>query len=212
MDERAQERDRMVSDQVEGRGVRNAAVLAAMREVPRHRFVPDDQQRSAYDDFPLPIGHGSTISQPYIVGLMTELARPGAGDVALEVGTGCGYQTAVLARLVSQVYSIEIVEELSRQAGERLAALGCHNVSLRVGDGHKGWPEHAPYDIILSAAAPEVVPQPLLDQLAPGGRLVIPAGPQDAQELLLMVKAEGGRVLTRAVTGVRFVPLVHGRD
>ena len=211
MDERADERRRMVAEQIESRGVASAAVLDAMREVPRHLFVPAAEQRWAYDDGPLPIGHNQTISQPYIVALMTELTRPAPTDRALEIGTGTGYQTAILAHLVSHVYSIEIVEELSRQAAARLEALGQRNVTLRVGDGHAGWPEEAPFDIILSAAAPEHVPSALVEQLAPGGRLVIPAGPSHAQELLLMEKGRGGGVSSRVVTAVRFVPLVHRR-
>lgn len=210
MDDRAGERERMVAAQIEARGVASAPVLQAMREVPRHAFVPGSEQPWAYDDGALPIGHQQTISQPYIVALMTELARPAPTDRALEIGTGSGYQTAVLARLVSHVYSIEIVEELSRQAALRLEALGCRNVTLRVGDGHAGWPEEAPFDIILSAAAPERVPPALVDQLAPGGRLVIPAGPSYAQELMLIEKREEGRVSSREVTAVRFVPLVRG--
>jgi protein-L-isoaspartate(D-aspartate) O-methyltransferase len=210
VDERTGEREQMVAGQIESRGVISVPVLQAMRDVPRHAFVPDAEQAWAYDDGPLPIGHQQTISQPYIVALMTELARPAPSDRALEIGTGSGYQTAVLARLVSHVYSIEIVEELSRQAAARLEALGCRNVSLRVGDGHAGWPEHAPFDIILSAAAPEQVPPALVNQLAPGGRLVIPAGPSYAQELLLFDKGPQGQVSSRDVTAVRFVPLVRG--
>ena len=212
MDERAGERDRMVAEQIESRGVASGPVLRAMREVPRHVFVPFAEQRWAYDDCPLPIGHHQTISQPYIVALMTELARPAPSDRALEIGTGSGYQTAVIARLVSHVYSIEIVEELSRQAAGRLEATGCRNVSLRVGDGHAGWSEEAPFDIILSAAAPEQVPQALVDQLVPGGRLVIPAGPSHAQELLLVEKGQRGGVSSRVVIAVRFVPLVGGQE
>lgn len=208
MDDRAGERERMVAAQIEARGVASAPVLEAMRAIPRHAFVPASEQAWAYDDGPLPIGHQQTISQPYIVALMTELARPGRDDRALEIGTGSGYQTAVLARLVSHVYSIEIVEELSRQAAGRLEALGCSNVTLRVGDGHAGWPGEGPFDIILSAAAPEQVPPALIDQLAPGGRLVIPAGPLHAQELRLIEKRAEGRVSSRAVAAVRFVPLV----
>jgi len=208
VDERAGERDRMVAEQIESRGVSSGPVLAAMRAIPRHAFVPGAEQRWAYDDCPLPIGHHQTISQPYIVALMTELARPKASDRALEIGTGSGYQTAVLARLVSRVYSIEIVEELSCQAAARLEALGALNVSLRVGDGHAGWIEEAPFDIIL--AAPERVPPALVDQLAPGGRLVIPAGPSHAQELMLVEKSDAGRVTSRVAAAVRFVPLVRG--
>ncbi|RPJ80996.1 MAG: protein-L-isoaspartate(D-aspartate) O-methyltransferase, partial [Acidobacteria bacterium] len=179
-----------------------------MRELPRHLFVEEAMAKQAYMDNPLPIGEGQTISQPYIVALMTELAGPLPSDKALEIGTGCGYQTAILSRMASQVYSIEIVQELSREAAARLSALGCGNVRLSVGDGRNGLPAHAPFDVILSGAAPEAVPPALIAQLAQGGRLVIPAGPSYAQQLLLLTKDESGHVRTRAVTEVRFVPLI----
>ena len=149
------ERREMVADQIELRGVGDPRVLSALREVPRHLFVPASERASAYEDRPLPIGYGQTISQPYIVALMTELVRPGPGDRALEVGTGSGYQAAILSRLVREVYTIEIVEPLGREAGRRLRELGFSNVSVRVGDGYGGWPEAAPFDIILVTAAPE---------------------------------------------------------
>ena len=167
----------MVADQIAARDVRDARVLAAMRDVPRHLFVPPELQSQAYDDAPLPIGYAQTISQPYIVALMTALTQPSPSDRALEVGTGSGYQAAVLSRLVSQVYTIEIVEPLARSAEQRLKNLGYANVTVRAGDGYAGWPEMAPFDIVMVTAAPDHVPEPLLAQLKPGGRLVVPIGP-----------------------------------
>jgi protein-L-isoaspartate(D-aspartate) O-methyltransferase len=206
----AAERERMVRTQIEARGVRDPRVLEALRKVERHRFVPEDLRASAYDDGPLPIGHGQTISQPYIVAVMTELLAPAPGDVVLDVGTGSGYQAAVLARLVKQVYSIEIVPELAEEARARLAALGYANVEVITGDGWKGLPAHAPYDGILVAAAPPEVPQALLDQLAEGAKLVIPVGDWD-QDLRVYERTARG-IDERTVFGVRFVPLVHGRE
>ncbi|HEU5179854.1 MAG TPA: protein-L-isoaspartate(D-aspartate) O-methyltransferase [Candidatus Polarisedimenticolia bacterium] len=208
-DEAAAARATMVTQQIAGRGIRDPRVLEAMRTVPRHRFVPESWADAAYSDQPLPIGFGQTISQPYIVALMTELAQPGPGDKALEIGTGSGYQAAVLARLVKQVVTIEIVEPLGREAAGRLAALGVDNVTVRIGDGYQGWKEEAPYDIILVTAAPEQVPQALLDQLAPGGRLVLPVGPAGGiQNLRVIGKALSGEVTTRELLPVRFVPMV----
>ena len=208
----ATDRERMVAEQIAGRDLHDARVLAAMREVPRHLFVPDALRLQAYDDRPLSIGYGQTISQPYIVALMTELARPGRGDRALEVGTGSGYQAAVLSRLVSHVYTIEIVEPLARDAEQRLKDLRYTNVTTRAGDGYSGWPEMAPFDIILVTAAPDRVPPALLAQLKPGGRLVIPVGPVSAvQELQLIEKDNEGRTRDTRVAPVRFVPLVRPR-
>ena len=202
----------MVADQIAARDVRDARVLAAMRDVPRHLFVPPERQSQAYDDAPLPIGYAQTISQPYIVALMTALAQPSPGDRALEVGTGSGYQAAVLSRLVSQVYTIEIVEPLARSAEQRLKNLGYANVTVRAGDGYAGWPEMAPFDIVMVTAAPDHVPEPLLAQLKPGGRLVVPIGPVSAvQELQLIEKDNAGRTRTTRVAPVRFVPLVRPR-
>jgi protein-L-isoaspartate(D-aspartate) O-methyltransferase len=201
-------RERMVAEQIAQRQVRDPGVLRAMREVPRHLFVPPDEVRHAYQDNPLPIGHGQTISQPYIVALMTELVRPKPTDRALEVGTGCGYQAAVLSRVVQHVYTVEIIEALADEARRRLARLGYTNVTSRAGDGYQGWPAEAPFDIILVTAAPEQVPQALLDQLAPGGRLVIPVGPLQAQNLELVERIEEGRFRTRVVAPVRFVPMI----
>lgn len=208
-DETAGARETMVARQIAGRGIRDARVLEAMRAVPRHRFVPDSWASAAYNDQPLPIGFGQTISQPYIVALMTELAQPAAADRALEIGTGSGYQAAVLARLVKQVVTIEIVEPLGREAAARLSVLGVDNVTVRIGDGYQGYKEGAPYDIILVTAAPEQVPQALLDQLAPGGRLVLPVGPAGGiQSLQVIRKSPEGALTTRDVLPVRFVPMV----
>ena len=187
-------------------------VRAALLKVERHRLVPSEQAHLAYRNHPLPIGHSQTISQPYIVALSTDLLAPAPGHVVLEVGTGSGYQAAVLAETVKQVYTIEIVEALGREAESRLKALGYRNIEVRVGDGYKGWPEKAPFDgIVVTAAAPRV-PQALVDQLKPGGRMVIPVGERWAvQQLLLIVRKPDGTVEQKNVLPVRFVPLVPGR-
>lgn len=187
------------------------SVLQAMLRVERHEFVPTSQRTSAYRNHPLPIGHGQTISQPYIVALMTDLLEPTADDVVLEVGTGSGYQAAVLAELVEHVYSIEIVEPLAVAVKERLSRLGYDNVTTRLGDGYYGWAEHAPFDAIIVTAAAGHVPPPLIEQLKPGGRMVIPVGgPFQVQYLLLIEKDAAGEVRSRQVTAVRFVPLTGG--
>jgi len=193
-----------------GRDALSPRVMDAFREVPRHEFVPEGMRDLAYQNGPLPIGEGQTISQPYIVALMTDLLVPQPGDVVLEVGTGSGYQTAILSRLVSQVYSIEIIDSLAAAAGERLRCLGYTNVEVRAGDGYLGWPEHAPFDsIIVTAAAPEI-PAPLVEQLRPGGRLVIPVGqPFGAQELILLEKTADGHIHEKDVLGVAFVSLTR---
>ena len=190
----------------------NPRVLAAMRAVPRHLFVPAGQRAHAYEDRPLPIGEGQTISQPSLVALMTHLLRPERDDVMLEVGTGSGYQAAILSRLVERVYTIEIVEPLARRASDRLSRLGFVNVRVRHGDGYAGWPQYAPFDgIIVTAGAPHV-PQPLVDQLKPGGRMVIPVGPADSvQHLLLITKQSSGTVHRETIIPVRFVPLTRKR-
>ena len=201
-------RERMVADQIASRDVKDPRVLAAMRQVPRHLFVPADEQASAYDDRPLPIGHDQTISQPYIVALMTALARPGPTGRALEIGTGSGYQAAVLSKLVAEVYTIEIVEPLATEARARLAQMGCTNVFSRTGDGYGGWPEKAPFDLIIVTAAPDHVPPLLIAQLKPGGRLVIPVGAVfSVQELLVIEKDSTGKTRTEHIAPVRFVPL-----
>jgi protein-L-isoaspartate(D-aspartate) O-methyltransferase len=198
-------RARMVADQIEGRGVRDPLVLAAMRKVPRHRFVPESLRGQAYDDHPLPIGLGQTISQPYIVALMTELSRPRAGMKVLEVGTGSGYQAAVFAEIVGTVDTIEIVPELGRRAENILRELSYRNVRVFIGDGFDGRPQDAPFDAIVVTAAPETIPRPLLDQLAAAGRLVIPVGSAE-QELLVVTKTEGG-YRRESIIPVRFVPM-----
>jgi len=203
-------REQMVRLQIERRGVRNAAVLRAMREVERHLFVPESLRRSAYKDHPLPIGHGQTISQPYIVAAMTEMLDPRPPDKVLEIGTGSGYQAAVLAKLVRRVYTIEVVEPLGRQAQALLERLGFRNVTVRIGDGYEGWPEEAPFDRIMLTAAPPDVPQKLVDQLKPGGRLVAPVG-TGWQELVVIDKDLNGRIRRRTEFPVMFVPMVPGK-
>ncbi|MFA5531513.1 MAG: protein-L-isoaspartate(D-aspartate) O-methyltransferase [Thiohalomonadaceae bacterium] len=193
-----------------GRKALDARVLAAMAEVPRERFVPAHLRHAAYDNAPLPIGEGQTISQPFMVALMTDLLQLEPDAVVLEIGTGSGYQAALLSRLVRQVYSIERVPQLAADAVTRLAELGYDNVEVRQGDGYAGWPEHAPYDGIIVTAAAQHVPPPLKEQLKPGGRLVIPVGePYFGQELLLLTKDATGNISTRHVLPVAFVPLVR---
>jgi protein-L-isoaspartate(D-aspartate) O-methyltransferase len=199
-------RHRMVEEQVKARDVKDPAVLAAMEAVPRHLFVPESERGEAYADHPLPIGGGQTISQPYIVALMTELLGAGKHGKVLEIGTGSGYHAAVLSRVVGEVYSMEIVPSLGEEARATLARLGYGNVHVRVGDGYKGWPEEAPFDAILLTAAPPSIPEPLLAQLKPGGRMVLPVGTV-AQELLVLTKRSDGTVETRNVLPVRFVPM-----
>jgi len=191
----------------------DSQVMAAIRKVPRHEFVPAAYQQHAYLNRPLPIGNNQTISQPYIVALMTDLAGVDENSVVLEVGTGSGYQAAVLAELVDQVYTIEIIEALGRTAEEVLNRLGYGNVTVRIGDGYNGWEEMAPFDAILVTAAPEQVPQPLLDQLKPGGRMVVPVGPQGrAQSLRVIEKDDAGVISERDVLPVGFVPLTRDND
>jgi protein-L-isoaspartate(D-aspartate) O-methyltransferase len=204
-DDLVAKRKEMVRTQIAGRGVADPRVLAALENVPRERFVPDSQQRYAFSDGPLPIGHEQTISQPYIVALMTELLEPHEGMRVLEVGTGSGYQAAILGEVVGSVYTIEIIEALGEQATGLLQELGYDNVHVRIGDGFDGWPEEAPFDGIMVTAAPTNIPQPLLDQLAVGGRLVIPVGRLN-QDLLVVTRTESG-FQRRTITGVRFVPM-----
>lgn len=199
-------REKMVRDQIESRGVTDPATLSAMRKVPRHLFVPEEYLRESYDDNPLPIGYSQTISQPFIVAYMTEAVKPARTKKALEIGTGSGYQAAILAETVDKVYTIEIIPELAKEASERLNELGYKNIFCKTGDGYKGWPEYAPFDIIIVTAAPEQIPQPLIDQLADGGRLVIPVGPPLAVQELIMIEKRNGRIEKSRLTFVRFVP------
>jgi protein-L-isoaspartate(D-aspartate) O-methyltransferase len=202
-------RERMVRDQIEARGVRAAKVLRAMRIIPRHLFIPPDVRDMAYDDRPVPIGHRATISQPYIVAWMTELLEPEDHHRVLEIGTGSGYQAAVLSGLVKHVYTIEIVPELAESARALLEKLGYRNVTVREGDGYRGWPEQPPFERVILTAAPLEVPQTLIDQLARGGRLVAPVGPGPfAQELLVIDKRPDGSIRRRSMGGVAFVPMV----
>jgi len=217
----ARERERMleeiealmlVTGSETGRPQLSPRVRQAMAGVPRHRFVPPAQQGSAYANRPLPIGEGQTISQPFVVALMTELLDPKPTDRVLEVGTGSGYQAAVLAECVVRVFTIEIVRTLGERAAALLQQLGYRNIEVRIGDGYKGWPEAAPFDGIIVTAAPEHVPQPLVDQLQQGGRMVIPVGPHDrGQDLLLITKDAAGRTVTERTLAVRFVPLTRER-
>jgi len=202
----AKRREEMVKSQIIARGVKDPLVLKAMREVPRHLFVPEKYRSEAYDDHPLPIGYGQTISQPYIVAFMTEQLRLKGGEKVLEIGTGSGYQSAVLAGIAGEVYTIEIICELANSAQKRLEELGYKNVYLRCADGYRGWPEKAPFDAIIVTAAPDHIPQPLIDQLKPGGRMIIPVG-KYFQELVLVKKLANGRIEKQAVLPVRFVPM-----
>ena len=202
------ERERMVTAQLEGRDITDPEVLGAMRTVPRHEFVPEDQLRYAYEDHPLSIGEGQTISQPYIVALMTQVVEVKPGDRVLEIGTGSGYQAAVLAELTNEVYTIEIIETLGRRAAKRLRELNYFQIHIKIGDGYYGWEEYAPYDAIIVTCAPDHIPRPLVAQLKVGGRMVIPVGPPGAyQSLWLLEKQADGGVQRRNLGGVRFVPL-----
>ena len=198
----------MVQQQLKARGINDERLLAAMAKVPREEFVPADQRAGAYQDGPLPIGYDQTISQPYIVAFMTEQLRPKPGDRVLEIGSGSGYQAAILAELVTEVYTIEIVEPLAKAAEATLQRLGYKNVHLKVGDGYKGWPEEAPFDAIIVTCAPDKVPQPLVDQLKDGGRMVIPVGERFAQQLYLLEK-KNGQLKESVTLPVRFVPMLR---
>ena len=204
----AAQRQRMVEQQLKPRGIKDERVLAAMAKVPREEFIPADARPSAYEDGPLPIGYDQTISQPYIVAFMTEQLRPKPSDRVLEIGSGSGYQAAILGELVAEVYTIEIVEPLAKTAEATLQRLGYNNVHIKVGDGYKGWPEAAPFDAIIVTCAPEKVPQPLVDQLKDGGRMVIPVGERFAQQLYLLEK-KNGQLKESITLPVRFVPMLR---
>jgi protein-L-isoaspartate(D-aspartate) O-methyltransferase len=205
-------RKNMVKDQISDRGITDKDILEAMRKVPRHLFVPAEYQNDAYGDYPLPIGYGQTISQPYIVAYMSELAQPDKKKKVLEIGTGSGYQAAVLAEITDTVYTVEIVHELALESAARLKKLGYNNVVVKAGDGYYGWTEHAPFDIIIVTAAPDEIPQPLVEQLAENGRLVIPVGKSyDLQDLILVVK-KNGKIEKKRLAPVRFVPFRRLND
>jgi len=205
----ARQRQRMVKEQIILRGVESERVLSALRKVPREEFVPAEYRMESYADKPLPIGYDQTISQPYIVAFMTDQLHLQPTDRVLEIGTGSGYQAAILAELVAEVYSIEIIEPLAKKAHETLQRLGYKNVQVKTGDGYKGWPDHAPFDAIIVTCAPERVPAPLLDQLKENGRMIIPVGGKFAQELYLFKKRNGG-LQQSAVLPVKFVPMAQG--
>jgi len=200
-------RGRMVVEQVQRRGVNRADVIAAMQKVPREEFMPQDVKEFAYDDRAIPIGYGQTISQPYVVGFMTQALELRPADRVLEVGTGSGYQAAVLAELVKEVYTIEILDPLGKRTAETLGRLGYKNVSTRIGDGFRGWPDAAPFDAIIVTCAPDAVPQPLVDQLAEGGRMIIPVGPRGEPQNLVILKKTAGKVAQQKVLPVTFVPM-----
>jgi protein-L-isoaspartate(D-aspartate) O-methyltransferase len=202
-------RHQMVESQIKARGIDDVQVLAAMKKVPRHLFVPKNYQSAAYQDRPLPIDEGQTISQPYIVGYMTAAINPKKGDVVLEIGTGSGYQAAVLAEIVREVYTLEIIPKLGKEAKDLLTRLGYTNVHAKVSDGYHGWSEHAPFDAIVVTAAAEEVPQPLIDQLADGGRMVIPVGAAFSVQNLILVTKKDGKVKMQNLFAVRFVPFTR---
>jgi protein-L-isoaspartate(D-aspartate) O-methyltransferase len=211
-DEFERERHSMVRRQIQARGISDLATLDAMRAVPRHLYVPHAQQRNAYQDRPLPIGYGQTISQPYIVAYMTDIVKPKPTDIMLEIGTGSGYQAAVLAEIIDQVYTIEIVRPLGEQAKRKLEAQ-YDNVHVKIADGYHGWAEHGPFDAIVVTAAAEYIPPPLVEQLKEGGRMIIPVGsPFQVQQLMLVEKKADGGITTRSLMPVRFVPFEREKE
>jgi len=201
-------RERMVTTQIIARGIKDPRVIKAMRKVPRHLFVPENIRERAYDDRPLPIGEGQTISQPYIVAFMTEALNLSSGDKALEIGTGSGYQAAILAEIVKEVYTIEIRARLGETARERLKEMGYSNIFVEIGDGYKGWPEKAPFNAVIVTCAPERIPRPLIDQLNEGGRMIIPVGEQGGIQELVLMKKEKGEIIRKEVMKVLFVPMI----
>ncbi len=198
----------MVKEQIHDRGVQDKQVLEVMRNTPRHRFVPEKYRKAAYSDSPLPIGNGQTISQPYIVGLMTSLLDLQGQEKVLEIGTGSGYHAAILSKLTTEVYTIEVIKELADKAASKLKNMRYNNVHVKWGDGYQGWPGHAPFDRIMVTAAPDKIPQELVKQLKPGGKMVLPVG-RGYQVLKVVRKTENGKIKKESVTGVRFVPMVH---
>ncbi len=205
-------RSKMVRRQIEDRGVSHLPTLNAMRKVERHLFVPPEYQKYAYDDTPLPIGYGQTISQPFIVGYMTQLLEPGANDRILEIGTGSGYQAAVLGEIVKEVYTIEIVKELGEQSKKLLLKLGYKNVHVVIGDGYKGLKDKAPFDGIIVTAGAEQVPPPLIEQLKEGGKMIIPVGPASSIQMLTLIEKKNGKIHTTKLTEVRFVPFTRQKE
>ncbi|MBL7102712.1 MAG: protein-L-isoaspartate(D-aspartate) O-methyltransferase [Bacteroidales bacterium] len=209
-DQYATQREDMVRYQIKARGVKDKKVLDAMLKVERHLFVPPEYISQAYEDHPLPVGEGQTISQPYIVALMTEVLDPDSTKRVLEIGTGSGYQAAVLAEICDSVYTIEIFESLGTKAKNLLKVLDYDNVKVKIGDGYKGWEEHSPFDAIIVTCAPTHIPQPLKDQLTEGGKMIIPVGESYAQELVLLEK-KNGRIVQKDIIAVRFVPMINGK-
>jgi len=205
--ERTEDREAMVNEQILARGVRDPTTLAAMRTVPRHLFVPESIAAQAYQDSPLPIGYGQTISQPFIVAFMTEIITPGPGRKILEIGTGSGYQAAILAATGAKVYSIEIIPQLAATAAARLRRLGFNTIETKAADGYYGWPEHAPFDAIIVTAATEYIPPPLIEQLAEAGLMIIPVGSPFFVQTLMLVQKRNGRAISTNLMPVRFVPL-----
>jgi len=203
------ERKRMVNNQIKARGIIHQATLEAMEKVPRHLFIDDDLWDKAYWDGPLPIGYGQTISQPYIVAYMTAVLEPEKKDKVLEVGTGSGYQAAVLSEIVDNVYTIEIVDELAKSVDKKLKELGYRNINVKTGDGYFGWKEHAPFDKIIVTAAADKIPLPLIDQLNEGGKMIIPVGHEYGIQYLILVEKKGGQIIKHNKLPVRFVPFVH---
>ncbi|MGM0613230.1 MAG: protein-L-isoaspartate(D-aspartate) O-methyltransferase [Bacteroidota bacterium] len=200
--------NQMIEEQIKARGITDERLLEAIRNTPRHKFVPEKYEHAAYKDGPLPIGHGQTISQPYIVALMTDKLDLQGDEKVLEIGTGSAYQAAILSQMASEVYTIEIVEELAREATQRVDKMGYDNVHVRHGNGYKGWPEHAPFDRIIVTAAPEEIPEELIEQLAVDGKMVLPVG-KHAQTLKVVTKDKQGDISEKVITGVRFVPMIH---
>ena len=205
-------RDKMLTTQIIARGIKDSSVIEAMRKVPRHLFVPEKMRGSAYDDRPLPIGEGQTISQPYIVAFMSEVLDLSSRDRVLEIGTGSGYQAAILAEIVRQVYTIEIRPGLGETARERLKEMGYRNIFVKIGDGYKGWPEKAPFNAVIVTCAPEKIPRPLIDQLTEGGRLIIPVGEERGIQELILLRKEKGMIIKKAVMSVVFVPMIKEEE
>ena len=205
-------REKMVEEQIIARGITSVSVINAMREVPRHEFIPEEYRHLAYNDSPVPIGYNQTISQPYIVAYMTEKLDLKKDDKVLEIGTGSGYQAAILSQIVDEVYTIEIVKPLGEEARERLERLGYDNVRVKIGDGYKGWKQYAPYDAIIVTAAPEVVPPPLIEQLKDGGIMIIPIGPQGGTQYLQLLEKKNGKLEKKKLLPVRFVPFTRDSE